>query len=159
MEQQNHENSFWRNNVKMVVPGRPSPTKDYRMPPLPGKPPTNSFEKYQKSAEECWKLTEDELTKEYCILSDDTKLSRRPNQSLSKAHKTPIAVVHRHQASSSSSSTAALTNSATTSTANNNLETMYEDENDNKQAATQRTFQQPQRKVTPVNAKESYEYG
>lgn len=134
--EQNHENSFWRSNIKMV-PGRPSPTKDTsRSTAVKAKnnnianSSTSSFEKYQKSVSDAWTLSEDELTKEYCILTDD-KIARRASQNMARAHKNPIAVVHRHQNSATSSSalTSINTNSATTSTANNTLETVEEDEN------------------------------
>lgn len=122
--------SFWKSSVKMV-PGRPSPTKDFnRSTTVKAKSnnisnsSTNSFEKYQKSVSDAWTLSEDELTKEYCILSEDTKPPRRLNP---RAHKNPIAVVHRHQNAASSSS-GVTTNSATTSTANNVLETTVEED-------------------------------
>lgn len=156
--EQNHENSFWRSNVKMV-PGRPSPTKDFNRSTT-GKAKTNnisnpstSFEKYQKSVSDAWTLSEDELTKEYCILSDDTKMTRRANQNIARALKNPIAVVHRHQASSSSSSALSniTINSATTSTANNTLETLLEDEDQVVEVKPK-----PERKIS---AEKPYEYG
>lgn len=155
--EQNHENSFWRSNVKLV-PGRPSPTNDFNRSTT-GKTKTNnisnpsSFESYQKSVSDAWTLSEDELTKEYCILSDDTKMVRRTNQNIARALKNPIAVVHRHQASSSSSALSSITtNSATTSTANNNtLETLLEDENQ-----VVEIKQKPERKIS---AEKPYEYG
>lgn len=118
-----------------LVPGRPSPTKDFNrsMANKNKNISSNSFENYQKSVSDAWTLSEDELTKEYCILSDETKVTRRSAQNIARAHKNPIAVVHsRHQAHPSSTSSSALasitTNSATTSTANNILETVEEDE-------------------------------
>lgn len=157
---EHHENSFWRSNVKMV-PGRPSPTKELSRPSnIKGSSSATTFEKYQKSVSDAWTLEPDELTKEYCILSDDTKMARRANQNIARAHKNPIAVVHRHQASSSSSSalTAALTNSATAAiTANNNLETTIEDENENKELSSQKPSEP--RKVSAISAEKSYEYG
>lgn len=155
--EQNHENSFWRSNLKMV-PGRPSPTNDFNRSTT-GKAKTNnisnpstSFEKYQKSVSDAWTLSEDELTKEYCILSDDTKMARRANQNIARALKNPIAVVHRHQASSSSSALSNITtNSATTSTANNTLETLLEDENQVVEIKPK-----PERKIS---ADKPYEYG
>lgn len=145
----NNENSFWRSNVKMV-PGRPSPTKDFnRSTTAKAKNniPSSSFESYQKSVSDAWTLSEDELTKEYCILSNEAKASRRLAQNLARAHKNPIPVVHssRHQAPSTSSSTLAsiTTNSATSSTANNNLQTVEEDE-----IVKEEVKQKPERKVS-----------
>lgn len=149
--EQNHENSFWRSNVKMV-PGRASPSnsRDFnRSTTVKAKNNANtnstSFEKYQNSVSDAWTLSEDELTKEYCILSDE-KIARRANQNIARAHKNQIAVVHRHQASSSSALTNITTNSATTSlTANNNTEpTIVVEEVIQKEEASQK----PQRKVS-----------
>lgn len=137
-----------------MVPGRPSPTKDINRPTnVKGNAQATTFEKYQKSVSDAWTLEPDELTKEYCILSDDSKIARRANQNIARAHKNPIAVVHRHQPSTSSSSalSAALTNSATAAiAANNNLETTVEDEIEEKPLES--------RKVSAVSEK-SYEYG
>lgn len=151
----NSENTFWKSNVKLV-PGRPSPTKDFnRLTTVKG--PTTSFEKYQKSVSDAWDTSEDELTKEYCILSDDTKVARRANQNSAKAMKNPIAVVHRHQGSSLSPTTSAITsitiNSATTSTANNNLETTFEEDEDEKEEVKHKPEQRK------VSSEKSYEYG
>lgn len=133
--EQNHENNFW----KSTKPGRPlpgRPTQDFNRPTAKAKAnnisnSSNSFEKYQNSVSDAWTLSEDELTKEYCILSDDAKPPRRINP---RANKNPIAVVHRHQntaSSSSSAPTSVTTNSATISTANNSLATtVEEDENE-----------------------------
>lgn len=157
-----HENSFWRSNVKMV-PGRPSPTKDFnRSSNIKGSSSSaTTFEKYQKSVSDAWTLEPDELTKEYCILSDDTKMTRRANQNMARAHKNPIAVVHRHQASTSSSSSAlsvALTNSATAAiTANNNLEATIKEEHENDDEGSQKPSEP--RKVSVVTSEKSYEYG
>lgn len=143
----NNENSFWRSNIKMV-PGRPSPTKDLNRSTT-AKAKNNisssSFESYQKSVSDAWTLSEDELTKEYCILSDEAKASRRLAQNLARAHKNPIAVVHssRHQATSSSALANITTNSATTSTANNSLQTVEEDE-----IVKEEVKQKPERKVS-----------
>lgn len=144
----NNENSFWRGNVKMV-PGRPSPTKDLNRSTT-AKAKNNisssSFESYQKSVSDAWTLSEDELTKEYCILSDEAKASRRLAQNLARAHKNPIAVVHssRHPATSSSAlANITTTNSATTSTANNSLQTVEEDE-----IVKEEVKQKPERKVS-----------
>lgn len=132
MEQSN-ENSFWKSNVKMV-PGRPSPTKDLNRSTTAKAKNNNisnsstSFEKYQKSVSDAWTLSEDELTKEYCILTDETKPPRRPNQNIAKTHKNPIAVVHRHISSTSPPALSSITDSATTSTANNNIEPIVEEE-------------------------------
>lgn len=145
----NHENSFWKSNVKMV-PGRASPsnTRDFnRSTTVKAKNTANtnstSFEKYQNSVSDAWTLSEDELTKEYCILTED-KIARRSNQNIARAHKNQIAVVHRHQASSSSALSNIPTNSATTSlTANNIAEsTIVEEEVIEKVDASQK----PQRK-------------
>jgi hypothetical protein len=139
-----------------MVPGRPSPTKNYKPSTAKGSSAT-TFEKYQKSVSDAWTLEPDELTKEYCILSEDTKVPRRAGQNLARAHKNPIAVVHRHQGPSSSSSaiSTALTASATAAiTANNNLETAHEDENDNDEVPTK---EEP-RKVSAASS-EKYEYG
>lgn len=140
--EQNHENSFWRSNVKMV-PGRASPTSV--KPKIAGNSSTSQFEKYQKSVSDAWTLSEDELTKEYCILSDETKMSRR-----TRTYKNPIAVVHRQSSSSSSALSSIQTNSATTSlTANRSSEpTIYEEE-DQKET-------QPKK---PEQRKVSTEYG
>lgn len=96
-----------------MVPGRPSPTKDFNRSTTvkANSNPSTSFEKYQKSVSDAWTLSEDELTKEYCILSDETKIARRANQNIARALKNPIAVVHRHHQPN-------ITVSATTSTAN-----------------------------------------
>ncbi|CRK92353.1 CLUMA_CG005931, isoform A [Clunio marinus] len=145
------ENSFWKNNVKMV-PGRPSPTKDFnRSTTVKAKNNTNSnsttsFEKYQKSVSDAWTLSEDELTKEYCILTDDPKAPRRPNQNNARVHKNPIAVVHRQV--STSSTFINTTNSATTSTANHNIEKFASENNENQQ--------EPQK---PEPRKPTSEYG
>jgi hypothetical protein len=121
------DNSFWRSNVKMV-PGRPSPTKDINRSTT-GKNSSTSFEKYQNSVSDAWTLSEDELTKEYCILTDETKPPRRPNPNIAKAHKNPIAVVHRQSSSTSPPAiTTITTECATTSTANNNVEPAVEEE-------------------------------
>lgn len=151
--EQNHENSFWKSNVRMV-PGRASPsnTRDFnRSTTVKAKNNANtnstSFEKYQNSVSDAWTLSEDELTKEYCIITED-KIARRSNQNIARAHKNQIAVVHRHQASSSSSSALSniTTNSATTSlTANNIAEsTIVEEEVIEKVDASQK----PQRKTS-----------
>lgn len=70
MENNHSENSsFWKNNVRSV-PGRPSPKKDYKTGvPKPGKNQSGSFESYQNSVSDAWDLTDDEFTKEYCVLS------------------------------------------------------------------------------------------
>lgn len=150
--EQNHENSFWKSNVK-TVPGRASPsnTRDFnRSTTVKAKNNANtnstSFEKYQNSVSDAWTLSEDELTKEYCILTED-KIARRSNQNIARAHKNQIAVVHRHQASSSSSALSNITtNSATTSlTANNIAEsTIVEEEVIEKVDASQK----PSRKTS-----------
>lgn len=130
MEQ--NENSFWKSSVKMV-PGRPSPTKDFnRSTTIKGNSST-SFEKYQSSVSDAWTLSEDELTKEYCILSDDTKFARRANQNIARALKNPIAVVHRHNSSSSTPTTSTvltsnITNSAVSSAINSLEKTVEEDD-------------------------------
>lgn len=137
-----------------MVPGRPSPTKNFKPAPAKGSSAT-TFEKYQKSVSDAWTLEPDELTKEYCILSEDSKVPRRTG----RTHKNPIAVVHRHQGPSSSSSaiSTALTNSATAAiTTNNNLETTLEDENDNEEEVPQKSSES--RKISAVSEK-SYEYG
>lgn len=57
---------------------------------------------------DAWQLSEDELTKEYCILTDDSKAPRRSTtQNLSRIHKNPqqIAVVHKASSTSSNNST------------------------------------------------------
>ena len=152
-----NENSFWKSNVKMV-PGRPSPTKDFNRSSTVKPNSSTSFEKYQKSVSDAWTLSEDELTKEYCILSEDSKNVRRTNQNIARALKNPIAVVHRHLGSSSSpTSSSALTSnitiSATTSTANKNLETTYEEDEDGKEEVKHK----PQQRK--VSSEKSYEYG
>lgn len=128
----NHtENTFWKSNVKMV-PGRPSPTRDFnRSTSATNKTKnisSNSFENYQRSVSDAWTLSEDELTKEYCILSDEPK--NAPRKSIPKAHKTPIAVVHNSRQAASTSSANNVTISATNSTTANShpLETVEEDE-------------------------------
>lgn len=102
---QNHENSFWKSTVR-TVPGRPSPKKDLKV--IKGKTTatTASFENYQQSVNDAWQLSDDELTKEYCILSDDPKLNRRSTQNASRTQRNPqqIAVVHKASSSSTSSS-------------------------------------------------------
>lgn len=122
-----------------MVPGRPSPTKDLNRSTT-GKAKnitsSTSFEKYQKSVSDAWTLSEDELTKEYCILNDETKPPRRPNPNSSRSHKNPIAVVHRHHSGPSSPPAlpSITTESATTSTANHHtLETTYEEDEDAKE--------------------------
>lgn len=152
-----NENSFWKSNLKMV-PGRPSPTKDFNRSMSAKGGSSTSFEKYQKSVSDAWTLSEDELTKEYCILSDDTKIARRANQNNARALKNPIAVVHRHHGSASSPTSSSapaslITNSATASTANNNtLETTIEEDEDGKEVK----HKPEQRKVS---SEKSYEYG
>lgn len=147
-----------------MVPGRPSPTKDLNRSTTAVKAKTNnisnpstSFEKYQKSVSDAWTLSEDELTKEYCILSDDTKMARRATQNIARALKNPIAVVHRHHAPSSSSPsalTSITTTSATTSTATiNTLETTIEEEEDENKEAKLKPLQRK------VSSEKSYEYG
>lgn len=154
---EHNENSFWKSNVKMV-PGRPSPTKDFNRPTATKANSSTSFEKYQKSVSDAWNLSEDELTKEYCILSDDTKIARRVNQNSARAMKNPIAVVHRHHSTSlspttSSALTSNCTNSATTSTANNILETTVEEDEDEKEDGKPKIDQRK------VSSEKSYEYG
>lgn len=126
-----------------MVPGRPSPTKDFnRSTTTKTKNNSSSFESYQNSVSDAWTLSEDELTKEYCILSDETKVPRRTAQNIARAHKNPIAVVHNHRnlaSTSTSSSSNSITNSATT--ANIKLETVEEDVKDDEK-------QKPERKVS-----------
>lgn len=161
--EQNHESSFWKSNMKLV-PGRPSPTKDLNRSTTAVKAKTNnisnpstSFEKYQKSVSDAWTLSEDDLTKEYCILSDDTQMTRRATQSIARALKNPIAVVHRHQASSSASPPvlpSITTISATTSTATHSaLETTIEEDEDEKDEVKPKPIQRK------VSSEKSYEYG
>jgi TBC1 domain family member 2 len=135
---ENQDNSFWRSNIKSV-PGRPSPKKEI---PKPGTSSSTSFERYQKSVSDAWTLSEDELTKEYCILR--------------RAAKPPKAMtigVHRHQTSSSAPTSSSVINSATiknTATSNNNNSAdTSRDENEN----------QPQRKVSETQSEKSIEYG
>jgi hypothetical protein len=103
--EQNHESSFWKSNMR-VVPGRPSPKKD---PKKYTASTSSSFENYQKSVSDAWNLSEDELTKEYCILTtEEQKLSltsRRPPQCAPKVHlKIQLPVVHKASSSTSSNS-------------------------------------------------------
>jgi hypothetical protein len=103
----NHENSFWKTSLK-PVPGRPSPNKSDKNSKTKNNAntSTNSFELYQKSVSDAWQLSEDELTKEYFILSsEDPKLSRRSSQNAPRSHKNcqQIAVVHKPSTSSNSS--------------------------------------------------------
>jgi hypothetical protein len=121
--EQNAENSFWKSSVK-AVPGRPSPKKEVvvlNKMGTKGKSGSTSasFETYQQSVDDAWTISEDELTKEYRILSDDPKLIRRSSQNSSRTHKNPqqIAVVHKPSASTSANSIN-LTNSITPTTAN-----------------------------------------
>jgi TBC1 domain family member 2 len=147
---ENQDNSFWRSNIKSV-PGRPSPKKEI---PKPGSSSSTSFERYQKSVSDAWTLSEDELTKEYCILSEEPKMSRRAG----KPPKGMTIGVHRHQTSSSAptsslTSISSVNNSATvknTATSNNNNSAdTSRDENEN----------QPQRKVSETQSEKSIEYG
>lgn len=101
----NNDSSFWKSNTRSI-PGRPSPKKDI---PKVAAGSTTSFERYQKSVSDAWTLSEDELTKEYCILSDEPKVATRR---LMKPANLPIGV-HRHQTTSSSSA------SSTSSSSNN----------------------------------------
>lgn len=117
--EQNHENSFWKSNLRSV-PGRPSPKKDFKTNKTNST--SSSFENYQKSVSDAWtsEFSEDELTKEYCILSsDDSKVNtRRPLTSAPKSHhKNQLPVVHK--ATSSTSILTTTTNVNSTSTANN----------------------------------------
>jgi hypothetical protein len=158
MEHSN-ENSFWRSNVKMV-PGRPSPTKDFNRSTTAKAKNNNisnsstSFEKYQNSVSDAWTLSEDELTKEYSILTDETKPPRRPNQNIAKAHKNPIAVVHRQSSSTSPPAIPSITtDSATASTANNNIEPIVEEEEIQNEEVKHKTEQRR------TLSEKSYEYG
>lgn len=118
---QNHENSFWKSNMR-TVPGRPSPKKDHKSGK--GSASTSSFESYQKSVMDAWNLSEDELTKEYCILSSeaDSRLPTRRPQSVSKNHhsKNQLPVVHKASSTSSSVPTSS-NNLTTTVTANSSM--------------------------------------
>lgn len=142
---ENQDNSFWRSNTRSV-PGRPSPKREV---PKPGSSSSTSFERYQKSVSDAWTLSEDELTKEYCILSDEPKHARRA----AKPPKGMTIGVHRHQTSSSApTSGSATVNSATvkiTATNNNNTADTSRDENEN----------QKQRKVSETQSEKSIEYG
>ncbi|KAG5671738.1 hypothetical protein PVAND_001918 [Polypedilum vanderplanki] len=145
--EQNHENSFWKSSIK-AVPGRPSPKKDIKIMNNRGKGASTSssasFENYQQSVNDAWTISEDELTKEYRILSDDPKLLiRRSSQNSSRTHKNPqqIAVVHK-TSSSTSANSINLTNNITlsnTANINNNIEsnqtdeTNYREENEHQQ--------------------------
>lgn len=105
---QNNENSFWKSNIR-TVPGRPSPKKDNKSGR--GSSATSSFENYQKSVSDAWNLSEDELTKEYCILSseNDSKLPPRRPQNTPKVHhnKNQLPVVHKASSSSNNNLTTA----------------------------------------------------
>lgn len=151
---ENQDNSFWRSNTRSI-PGRPSPKKD--IPKIPAGS-TTSFERYQKSVSDAWTLSEDELTKEYCILSDEPKTSTRR---LFKPNRTETIGVHRHQttstlspsssSSSSSSNNSAISVKIITATNNNNSCSAENprDENENQQ----------QRKVTETHSEKTVEYG
>ncbi|XP_070507000.1 TBC1 domain family member 22B [Chironomus tepperi] len=135
----NHENSFWKSSNR-TVPGRPSPKKDIKL--IKGKGGTSnssaSFENYQKSVSDAWTLSEDELTKEYCILStDDPKLARRSAQNSSRTHKNPqqIAVVHKANSSFSTSSNNNITITATIDANNHDLHNS-DDTNDKRKLST-----------------------
>jgi hypothetical protein len=111
---QNHESSFWKNNMRNV-PGRPetrSPKRDHKK-----NSSASNFEHYQASVSDAWTLSEDELTKEYCILSDDPKVQSSSRRSTTRSHKNQpqIAVVHR-----ASSSNFPNNSNLTNETANNN---------------------------------------
>lgn len=113
--EQNHESSFWKSNMR-AVPGRPSPKRDIKA----NKNNPSSFENYQQSVSDAWTLSEDELTKEYCILSpDESKLTSRrmPSGAPKFHHKNQLPVVHKATSLSSSSTSSILV----TTTANNNL--------------------------------------
>lgn len=152
---ENHDNSFWKSNTRSI-PGRPSPKKDI---PKATAGSTTSFERYQRSVSDAWTLSEDELTKEYCILSDEPKVATRR---LMKPANLPIGV-HRHQTTlSSSSSSNVSTNSATvkittTTATNNNINNSSSaepppprDENEN---------QTQKKAATEAPAEKSIEYG
>lgn len=88
-----HENSFWKSNMR-AVPGRPSPKRELKAGK--GGASTSSFENYQKSVSDAWNLSEDELTKEYCILSTDSGSKappRRPKGHLYNENQLPF--VHK----------------------------------------------------------------
>lgn len=110
---QNHENSFWKSNIR-TVPGRPSPKKDHKSGK--GGASTSSFESYQKSVSDAWRLEEDELTKEYCILSSDidSRLPPRRPQNAPKGHHTRNQLPVVHKASSTSSTVPTSSNNLTT---------------------------------------------
>lgn len=64
----NHENSFWKNNSR-AVPGRPSPKKEYKINTFKGgaKGPvgSTSFQDFQASVRDAWDMGDDE----FCIIS------------------------------------------------------------------------------------------
>lgn len=112
--EQNHESSFWKSNMR-AVPGRPSPKRDLK---ANKSNPATSFENYQQSVSDAWTLSEDELTKEYCILTppDESKITSQRAPKFH--HKNQLPVVHKATTSVSSSSTSSL---VTTTNANNNM--------------------------------------
>ena len=64
----NHENSFWKQNNR-AVPGRPSPKKEYKIAggrAVRGGPMgSTSFQDFQESVQDAWDMGDDE----FCIIS------------------------------------------------------------------------------------------
>lgn len=155
---ENQDNSFWRSTTRSI-PGRPSPKKDIPKVPTGS---TTSFERYQKSVSDAWTLSEDELTKEYCILSDEQPKSS--GRRLFKPNRTTETIgVHRHQnastfSPSSSSSSSSSSNSATVKiiTAINNNNSSCSAENNNPRDENEN---QQQKKVSETHSEKSIEYG
>lgn len=156
---ESNENSFWRNKGNKV-PGRVG-LQDYKST----KGSSSSFENYQKSVSDAWTLCEDELTKEYCILSDESKMSRRSTQNSSRTHKNPqqIAVVHKANSATNSTSATNITLTATNIDANNHDIQIPEDINDKHKAPSSgRLATIPESASNAVNNKTSnnnIEYG
>lgn len=159
--EQNHENSFWKSNMR-TVPGRPSPKNDHKAGK--GTSSTSSFENYQKSVSDAWNwMSEDELTKEYCILStdSDSKLPPRRPPNVLKAHKNQIPVVHK----ASSSSFPTSSNNLTTANSNmpphsNSSRSLSLDGNKAENSPPSSSVDQQQKQtLSAVSEKSNIEYG
>jgi hypothetical protein len=122
-----------------------------------------SFETYQQSVNDAWTISEDELTKEYCILSDDPKLIRRPPPNSSRIHKNPQQIAVVHKPSSTSANSVNLTNITSTTTANinNNNDSPQTEATTNRKEETEHHLhnQKQQQQQGTSNSERSIEYG
>lgn len=153
---ENHENTFWKSNMK-TVPGRPSPKRDFK--PLATRPKnpgasTSSFEVYQESVSDAWALSDDELTKEYAILSPDSKILPRRIQQRSFNKNPQIPVVHK-------ATTSPITNvTNTTSVASSrNIPAVIEPPLENDQHHVESNKEYKKTSLSTIHERSNIEYG